>query len=87
MLHAALDIRAALEDVVAEGNKVAVRWTCSGTHKGEYMGIAPTGKQVTWTGMSSHRVEGGKIAESRDEVDNLAMMQQLGVVLPPGQDE
>ncbi|MGD2246348.1 MAG: ester cyclase [Candidatus Aminicenantes bacterium] len=88
MLHAAFpDIRLTLEDMVAEGDKVAVRWTCSALHKGEYMGIAPTGKQVTWTGMSLHRVEGGKIVESWDEVDNLGMMQQFGVVPPPGQEK
>lgn len=79
------DLHVTIEDMATEGGKVAARWTCSGTHKGEYMGIAPTGKQVMWTGMSIHRIEGGKIAESWDEVDNLGMMQQLGAVPTPGQ--
>jgi steroid delta-isomerase-like uncharacterized protein len=83
MLHTAFpDLHVTIEDIATEGDKVAVRWTCSGTHKGEYMGIAPTGKQVTWTGMSIHHIEGGKIAQSWDEVDNLGMMQQLGVIPP-----
>ena len=85
MLHTAFpDTRLTVEDMVAEGNKVASRWTWVGTHKGKYMGIAPTGKQVTLTGISIHCIEGGKIVESWDEVDNLGMMQQLGVVPPPG---
>jgi steroid delta-isomerase-like uncharacterized protein len=85
MLHTAFpDLRITVEDMVVEGDKVASRWTSSGTHKGEYMGIAPTGKQVTFTGISIHHIEGGKIVESWDEVDQLSMMQQLGVVPPPG---
>ena len=81
MLHTAFpDTRLTIEDMIAEGNEVAVRWTCTGTHTGEYMGIAPTGRQVTWTGSSIHRIEAGKIVESWDEVDNLGMLQQLGVV-------
>ena len=80
-----LDImRITLEDVVAEEDKVAVRWTSRASHKGEYMGIAPTGRRLTWTGMSFHRVEGGQIVESWDLVDNQGIMQQLGVVPPPG---
>ena len=84
MLHAAFpDLRIAVDDMVAEGDKVASRWTSSGTHKGEYMGIAPTGKQTTFTGISIHHIKDGKIVESWDEVDQLGMMQQLGVVSPP----
>ena len=86
MLHTAFpDIRFTVEDVVAEGDKVATRATCRGTHKGEYMGIAPTGKQVTWTVMFFRRFEGGKIAEQWSEADMLGLMQQLGVGPPPGQ--
>lgn len=79
------DFRNTVEDVIAEGDKVALRWTWSGTHKGEYMGIASTGKQVTVAGISILRIEGGKIVEEWDEVDMLGLMQQLGVVPPPGQ--
>jgi steroid delta-isomerase-like uncharacterized protein len=75
------DVRCVAEDVVAEEDKIAVRWTWRGTHKGEYMGIAPTGKQVTMTGISILRIVGGKIVEEWGEMDNLGMMQQLGVKL------
>ena len=64
---------------------MVVRWTWRATHKGEYMGIAPTGKQVTLTGIAISRVVDGKTVEEWGEMDNLGMMQQLGVVPPPGQ--
>ena len=72
------DIHCAAEDMVAEGDKVAVRWTWRGTHTGEYMGIAPTGKQVTITGVSILRIVAGKIVEQWDEQDMLGFMEQLG---------
>ncbi len=68
----------AAEDMVAEGDKIAVRWSWSGTHKGEYMGIAPTGKRVTITGISILHIAGGKIVEEWNESDNLGFMTQLG---------
>jgi len=79
------DIRCTIEDMVAGGDKVAVRWTWSGKHTGEFklMGIAPTGKQVTMTGMSIIHIVGGKIVEEWTEMDMLGMMQQLGVLPPP----
>jgi steroid delta-isomerase-like uncharacterized protein len=79
------DIHATMEDMIAEGDKVAVRWTWGGTHSGgEYMGVAPTGKQVTITGISIIRIVGGKIVEEWGEIDNLGLLQQLGVVPPMG---
>ena len=72
------------EDMVAEGDKVVVRWTGRFTHKGEYMGIAPTGKQVTMTGISILRIVGGKIMEEWTEMDMLGLMQQLSAVPPSG---
>jgi steroid delta-isomerase-like uncharacterized protein len=71
-----------IEDQVAEGDKVATRWTFIGTHQRELMGIAPTGRQLTLSGMMMDRVVGGKIAEEWEEYDALGMMQQLGA-LPP----
>jgi steroid delta-isomerase-like uncharacterized protein len=71
-------MKCVVEDMVAEGDKVAVRWTWSGKHTGDYMGMAPTGKQVTMTGVSIIRVVGGKITEEWDESDNLGFMTQLG---------
>jgi len=73
------DTECPVEDMVAEGDKVAVRWTWRGTHRGEFMGVAPTGKRVTITGISILRIVGGKIVEEWGEMDNLGMMQQLGL--------
>ena len=81
------DMERIVDDMIAEGGKVAVRWTGRSTHKGEWMGIAPTGKQVTTTGISIFRIEGGKIAEEWSEADVLGLMQQLRAVPPPGQGE
>ena len=86
MLHTAFpDYRITIEDVVAEGNNVVLRFHWSGTHKGEFMRIAPTGKKVTVTAMSMHRIQDGKEVEQWGELDRVGMMQQLGVVPPPEQ--
>jgi len=79
------DRQSTIEDQIAEGDMVVTRWTFRGTHTGELMGIAPTGKQVTVTGISIDRVVGGKIVEEWNEMDDLGMMEQLGVVPPMGQ--
>jgi steroid delta-isomerase-like uncharacterized protein len=85
LLSAFPDFHITIEDLVAEGDRVAARFTWRGTHKGEFIGIPPTGKPVTVVEHCLHRVEGGKIAESWVELDQLGMMQQLGIVPPPGQ--
>ncbi len=74
------DFRMAIEDTVAEGETVTVRWTCRGTHKGDLGGIAPTGKQFTITGISIARFSSGKMVEGWVNWDALGLMQQLGVV-------
>jgi steroid delta-isomerase-like uncharacterized protein len=79
------DLQATVEDQVAEGDKVASRFTFRGTHRGELAGIPPTGNQVEVTGIVISRIEGGKVAEDWSNFDALGMMQQLGVVPPPGQ--
>lgn len=79
------NVRATIEDVVAEGDKVVTRWTATGTHQGNFMGIPPTGKQVSMSGMSITQVAGGKIVADWTQGDNLGLMQQLGVVPSPGQ--
>ncbi len=80
-VHAGLpDVEAVSEDVIAEGDQVAVRWTMHGTHTGELLGIPPTGKQVTLTGITIYRLSDGKIVEERGEEDALGFMQQLGVI-------
>ena len=79
------DLQITPEDLIAEGDKVTMRYGWRGTHKGELMGIPPTGKQVTTWGISILRVANGKIAEQWDSFDNLGMLQQLGVIPVPGQ--
>ncbi|HXZ05966.1 MAG TPA: ester cyclase [Ktedonobacteraceae bacterium] len=79
------DLHFAFEDYIAEGDQVVVRWTSTGTHKGELMGIPPTGKQFSATGIEIYRFEGGKIVEHWLASDQLGMLQQLGVVPAPAQ--
>jgi steroid delta-isomerase-like uncharacterized protein len=74
------DIHLTINDQIAEGDKVVTRWTGTGTHKGELMGIKPTGKHSTVTGVTLERFEAGKVAESWFNYDMLGMLQQLGVV-------
>src|SRR5215212_3346868 len=84
MIRSALpNLRITLEDDMAEGDKVVSRWTAQGTHQGELMGIAPTGNQVTITGITIHRIEDGKIVEEWENWDALGMMQQIGAVPSP----
>jgi steroid delta-isomerase-like uncharacterized protein len=79
------DMTMVIDDMVAEGDKVAVRWTATGTHRGELMGIPPTGKRVTGSGLIISRFAGGKVVEDDEVIDLLGMMQQLGVVPAPEQ--
>jgi len=79
------DLHIAVEDIIAEGDKVVACWTASGTHKGLLRRIGPTGKQVTFTGVTIYRFAGGKIEEGWALNDTLGLMQQLGVVQPIGQ--
>lgn len=79
------DLQETTENEVAEGDKVVRRVTWRGTHRGEFGGIPPTGKQVVVTGMRIFRIEDGKIAEEWAIDDALGMMQQLGVIPSPGQ--
>lgn len=74
------DLHFTLEDQVAEGDEVATRFTSRGTHKGEFQGIPPTGKQGIVTGMNIYRLAEGKIVEHWLNLDMLGLLQQLGVV-------
>ena len=85
LLTAFPDPHFTIEDQLAEGDKVVTRYRWSGTHKGEFMGIPPTGKQVTVTGISiSHWVD-GKSDEVWTNLDSLGLFQQLGLIPVPGQ--
>jgi steroid delta-isomerase-like uncharacterized protein len=79
------DLGHTVEDQIAEGDRVATRATNRGTYRGELMGIPPTGKQFTVTGINIVRVSGGRIVEEWVNFDTLGMMQQLGVISQPGQ--
>ena len=68
------------EDVFAEGDRVVVRFTAKGTHKGDLMGVAPSGKPIVVTGISIVRIAGGKIVEEWESFDQLGMMQQIGAI-------
>ena len=74
------DLHLTIEDLIAEGETVMTRWSCRGTHKGDLNGIAPTGKQITISGVTVARISNGKMAESYVNWDALGLMQQLGVV-------
>jgi steroid delta-isomerase-like uncharacterized protein len=85
LLGAFPNARFAIENMVAEGERVAVRWTLRGTRQGGFMSLPPTGKEVTMSGITIYRLSGGKIAEARSNFDQLGMLHQLGVIPPPGQ--
>src|SRR5438552_10513018 len=77
------DLEFAVEDQIAEGDKVVSRVKTQGTHKGEFMGIGPTGKRVTATGIDIVRIANGKVVERWGEFDNMAILQQIGALPGP----
>ena len=77
------DLHFTVEDVIAEGDKVVVRWSLRGTHLGDYQGRSPTGMTVTVTGMSLFRLADGKIQEVSVSMDRLGQWQQLGWLPEP----
>jgi len=81
------DCKITLDDQFAEGDKVVNRFTFTGTHKGEFMGIPPSGVQVTITAIAIDRFAEGKMVEAWCNRDVLGMLQQLGVIPPLGQGE
>ena len=86
MVYAAFpDIHYTAEDMIAEGDRVATRWSLRGTHMGEFLGIPPTGKQVTVTGINVLRFAGGQIVECWETWDQFGLRQQLGLLPAPGQ--
>jgi len=77
------DVRLTIEELVAEGDKLATRFSFTGTHLGEYMGIPATGNNIKVTGLIISLIKNGKFVEDREEIDTLGMMQQLGMELKP----
>jgi len=78
------DFHLVLNDEVIDGDKIAKRWTVTGTHKGQFMGIPPTGNHIAITGISFYRIADGKVVETWWSSDALGMLGQLGVIPPPG---
>ena len=77
------DVRIEIEDMVAEGDKVAFRWSATATHRGGGLNFAATNRQVRFTGMGFLRAENGKLIEGWNNFNQLGMLQQLGVVNLP----
>ncbi|MDQ1513870.1 MAG: hypothetical protein QOC59_1712 [Microbacteriaceae bacterium] len=82
-LRQALGQTFTVEDVIAEGDRVAVRWSATGRHVGDFMGMPPSGRSFTIAGIDIHRFRDGRMAEHWHVVDQLAMLQQLGVIPQP----
>ena len=80
MLTGFPDYQTVIDDLIAEGDKVAARITMSGTNKGSFMGIPPTGKFISFTGMYIARIANGKIEEHWGEEDSASLLTQLGVL-------
>jgi steroid delta-isomerase-like uncharacterized protein len=83
MLFNAFDFHFDVDDVIAEGDKVVLRWTHTGTHIGAFLGMPPTGRSYRTTGIEIWRVEGGKLAEHWDVVDVFGQLMQLGLIPQP----
>ena len=69
-----------IDDMMADGDKVTARFTARGVHNGEFMGLPPTGKPITMTGIEIFRIQEGKIAELWGEANLMGLMQQLGIL-------
>jgi predicted ester cyclase len=78
------DLQLTVEDIIAEGDRVAVNLTARGTHRGTFQGIAPTGKTVTVSAFEVVRIENGKLVEHWGGPDTLNLLQQLGAVISAG---
>jgi len=78
LLAAFPDIRFRIEDLLAEGDRVVVRWAWTGTHTGAFRGIAPTGRSVSTTGIVLYQLRNGQVVRNWLENDRLGVLQQLG---------
>jgi steroid delta-isomerase-like uncharacterized protein len=79
-LQSLSNVELTAHDMVAEGDKVATRWTIRAQHTGEFMGVRPTGKEVTFSGTIVDRFLDGKVVEAWETVDMLGLMRQLGAL-------
>jgi len=74
------DLHLTVDDLIAEGDKIVARNTVTGTHRGEFMGVAPTGRSVTYNEIFIFRFEAGRVVETWGVVDVYAQMKQIGVI-------
>ena len=72
------DLQTTIDDIFSDGEKVVVRFTARGTQSGPFQGMAPTGREATWTGINIYRVSGGRIRETWQLADGLGLLRQLG---------
>jgi steroid delta-isomerase-like uncharacterized protein len=79
------DTQFTIDDQIAEGDRVVTRWSARGTNNGSLMGMPPSGRPISITGISIERFVDGKMAETWVNFDALGMMQQIGVIPAPGQ--
>ena len=77
------DFKATIDDILAEGDKVVIRMTWSGTQKGEFMGVPATGKRVSFGVIDIIRITNGKLVEHWGQMDSMSLMQQLGAIPAP----
>ena len=77
------DTENAVEDLLAEGDRVAARWVTRATHRGEFLGLPATGNRIEVTASGIFRISDGKVAESWDHLDVLGMLEQLGAAPKP----
>jgi len=77
------DMRITIEDLIAEGDRVAKVWSLVATHTGDFGGIAPTGQRITWSGVTVYRVSGDKVIECTWQTDALGLLRQLGALAVP----
>ena len=74
------DIQWSLEETVAEGDKIAARFTMTGTHDGTFLGVPPTGRKIEVSAMNFYRLAGGKFVEEYGQPDLLGLLQQIGAI-------
>ena len=77
------DMRITIEDLIAEGDRVAKVWSLEATHTGDFGGIAPTGQRITWSGVTIYRVSGDRVIECNWQTDALGLLRQLGAIAVP----
>jgi predicted ester cyclase len=87
LISAFPDFKFTIDDVIAQGDKVVVRSTWTGTQQGEFLGIPPTGRGISFGVIDIVRIAGGQAVEHWGQMDSMRMMQQLGVIPEPGAGE